>query len=285
MILLTGATGHIGSTLVRLLAAGKTPVRALTRNPGGAAPMPGVEWVRGDLADAKSLPKLFEGADTLFLLTSNGQDMATLQRNAVTAAKSAGVSRIVKQSALGASDHSKSPIGRAHHEVEKAIEGSGMAWTFLRPHVFMQNLLGLAPSIARDGVLRSASGEGKIPFIDARDIAEVAAVALTTRGHDGKKYVLTGPKALSYRDVATAVQAATGKPVKYIAETEAQARARMAREGAPAWEIESTLALAGYQRAGGPTEAVSPVVQQVLGRPPRSVEAFVAENSRAFGGK
>ena len=284
MILVTGATGHIGSTLVRLLSARKVPVRALTRNPDGAPPTPGVEWVRGDLGAPEFLPQLFDGADTLFLLTSNGQDMGTLQRNAVAAAKRAGVARVVKQSALGASDHSKSPIGGAHHEVERAVEASGMAWTFLRPHVFMQNLLELAPSIAREGVLRSASGEGKIPFIDARDIAEVAAVALTTSGHEGKKYVLTGPRAVSYREVAAAVEAATGKPVRYIAESEAEARARMGHAGAAPWEIESAMARATYQRAGGPTQAVSPAVEQLTGRAPRSIEAFVAENARAFGG-
>ena len=284
MILLTGATGQIGTNLVPLLSTRNVALRALTRDPARAPRLPGVEWVRGDLSEPQTLPHLFRGADTLFLLTSNGPEMAQVQLNAVATAKEAGITRIVKQSALGASDHSKSPIGRAHHEVERAIEASGMAWTFLRPHVFMQHLLTLAPGIARDGVLRSASGEGKIPFIDTRDIAEVAAVALTKPGHEGKKLVLTGPKAVSYRDVAAAVQAATGKPVRYISETEAELRGRMAREGATPWDIDSAAGLAGYQRAGGKTETVSPAVAEVTGRSPRSVENLIAENARAFGG-
>lgn len=103
---------------------------------------------------------------------------------------------------FGASDHSRSPIGRAHHEVESALMSSGTRWTILRPHVFMQNLLGQAPSIVQQARIVSASGDGRIPFIDTRDIAAVAAVALTQSGHDGKKCALTGPEALSYADIA-----------------------------------------------------------------------------------
>lgn len=282
LILLTGATGHVGTTLTGLLSSRGVRVRALTRNPSAAKPIPGVEWARGDLSDPASLPQLFAGVDTLFLLTSNGPDMAALQRNALDAAQRAGVARIVKQSALGASDHSNSPIGRAHHEVERAIQDSGIAWTFLRPHVFMQNLLVIAPTVAREGVIRSPSGEGKIPFVDTRDIAEVAAAALTSSGHEGKKYVLTGPAALSYGDVAAAIQATTGRPVTYVSETEDEARARMVREGAAQWEIEGALGLAAYQRAGGRTAEVSPTVEEVTGKAPRRVEAFLKENARAF---
>src|SRR3989454_10122852 len=212
MIVVTGATGHVGNELVRLLSEKNVSVRALTRNPRRARPMRGVDWTKGDLADADSLRDLFRGASRMFLLTSNSEDMRILQVNAIAAARAAGVGHVVKGSALGASDHSKSPIGRAHYDVEKALQESGIAWTILRPHVFMQNFLDIAPTIAREGRIRSPSGDAKIPFIDARDIAAVAALALTAPGRGGKKYDLTGPEALSYGGDGRVVRRGMCKP-------------------------------------------------------------------------
>ena len=284
MIVVTGATGHVGSELVRLLSAKNVSVRALTRDPRRARSMRGVDWVRGDLADADSLPRLFRGADRMFLLTSNSDDMRALQVNSIVAARAAGVAHVVKGSALGASDHSKSPIGKAHYEVERALQESGIAWTILRPHVFMQNFLDIAPTIAREGKIRSPSGDAKIPFIDARDIAAVAAVALTAPGHEGKKYVLTGPEALSYGDVARIIGKAIGKPLEYVAESPEETRERLVRAGAPPSMIESTLALAAYQRAGGPTAEISTTFEELLGRPPRSFAQFVQDHASVFRG-
>ncbi len=285
MIVVTGATGHIGSELVRLLSRKDVSVRAVTRDPHRAQSLPGVDWVKGDLRDTLSLTNLFRGADRMFLLTSNSEDMRTLQVGAIQAARDAGVARIVKGSALGASDHSKSPIGRAHYEVESALQESGMAWTILRPHVFMQNFLDMAATIAREEKIRAASGSGKIPFIDARDIAAVAAVTLTSAGHEGKKYVLTGPEALSYGEIAKIIGAAIGRRVDYVAESPEEARERLVRAGALPWMIESMLALAAYQRAGGPTAVVSEAVTELLGRPPGSFSQFVRDYISAFRGE
>ena len=284
MIVVTGATGHIGSELVRLLSEKNVPVRALTRDPRRARPLRGVDWVKGDLAEIDSLPGLLRGADRMFLLTSNSEEMVALQMNAIRAARDAGIGHVVKGSALGASDHSKSPIGKAHYEVERALQETGIAWTILRPHVFMQNFLDTAPTIAREGRIRAASGDGKIPFIDARDIAAVAAVVLTTLGHEGKRYVLTGPEALSYGDVARIIGKAVGRPVEYVAESLEEARERLVRAGAPPWMIDSALALAAYQRAGGPTAEISRTVQEVVGRPPRTLGRFVQDYASVFRG-
>ena len=282
MIVVTGATGHVGNELVRLLSEKNVSVRALTRNPRRARPMRGVDWTKGDLADADSLRDLFRGASRMFLLTPNSEDMRILQVNAIAAARAAGVGHVVKGSALGASDHSKSPIGRAHYDVEKALQESGIAWTILRPHVFMQNFLDIAPTIAREGRIRAASGDGKIPFIDARDIAAVAAAALTAPGHEGKKYVLTGPEALGYGDVARIIGKAVGRPVEYVAESPEEARERLVRAGAPLWAIDSMLALSAYQRAGGPTAEISKTVEEILGRPPRTFARFVQDYASVF---
>ncbi len=282
MLLVFGATGHIGSELVSILSSKGVPARAVTRDPGRGLPLQGIRWVRADLTEPSSLAPLFADVDGMFLLTANGADLARLQINAIEAAQRAGVRHVVKLSALGASDHSQSPIGRAHYDAEAALLASGLPWTILRPHVFMQNLLDQAATIAREGKFYTASGDGKIPFIDARDIAAVAAATLTQPGHEGRKYVLTGPAALSYFDVAAILSDVLGRRIEYVADSLEEARERMLRAGAPSWSIEGALALAAYQRAGGPTAVVHDTVRQILGRPPRSFAEFANDHAAVF---
>ena len=284
MILVTGGTGGIGSELLRLLSQAGVGARALTRNPQKAQKLPGITWVAGDLARPETLTTAFEGAKTLFLLTSYYEDMVELQHNAIAAARAAGVTHVVKVSAFAASDHSKAPIGRWHYQVEKELQESGMGWTILRPHHFMQNLLAQAEYIGKEGVVYSASGDGKIPYIDLRDIAAVAFVTLTQPGHVGKKYVLTGSEAMSYRQAAEIIGAAIGKPLRFVDESPEEARARRVREGLPPAVIESALAIAAYQRAGGKTVTITSTVADLTGRPPRTVAEFAREHAAAFRG-
>ena len=138
-----------------------------------------------------------------------------------------------------------------------------------RENHFMQNLFAQAENIIKDGVVYSASGDGKIPFIDTRDIAAVAVVTLTQPGHLGKKYVITGSEAISYRQATEIIGAAIGKRLRYIDESFDEARARLMQAGQSSWLIESSLALAAYQRAGGPTETINSVVADLTGKPPR----------------
>jgi len=284
MILVTGGTGAVGSELLRLLSQAGVATRALTRNPQKAPALPGITWVGGDLAKPETLTLAFEGAQKLFLLTSYYEDMVTLQHNAIAAARAAGVTHVVKVSAFAASDHSRAPIGRWHYQVEKELEESGLGWTILRPHHFMQNLLAQAEYIVKDGVVYSASGDGKIPYIDPRDIAAVAFVTLTQPGHLGKKYVLTGGEAISYRQAAEIIGATIGKPVRFVDESPDQARARRVREGLPPAVIESALAISAYQRAGGKTVTITNTIADLTGRPPRTVGEFVREHAAAFRG-
>jgi len=284
MVLVTGGTGAVGSELLRLLSQAGVATRALTRNPQKAPTLPGITWVGGDLAKPETLTPAFEGAQKLFLLTSYYEDMVTLQHNAIAAARAAGVTHVVKVSAFAASDHSRAPIGRWHYQVEKELEESGLGWTILRPHHFMQNLLAQAEYIVKDGVVYSASGDGKIPYIDPRDIAAVAFVTLTQPGHLGKKYVLTGGEAISYRQAAEIIGATIGKPVRFVDESPDQARARRVREGLPPAVIESALAISAYQRAGGKTVTITNTIADLTGRPPRTVGEFVREHASSFRG-
>ncbi len=284
LIVVTGATGKIGSELVRLLSERGETVRALARSTGRSEELPGVEWRAVDLARRELLEEAFAGAERLFLLTANSDDMVRLQKNAVEAARKAGVRHVVKLSALGASDHSQSVIGLWHYNVERVLKESGLAWTLLRPHHFMDNLLDQRETIARDGVVHSAAGEGRIPFIDTRDIAAVTAAVLTGQGHEGKTYVLTGPEAISFRRATEILSAVLGRRLTYLAETEDETWARQRRAGDPPWRVAALLALAAYQRAGGPTEQITPTVQELTGRPARTFDQFARDHAADFLG-
>ncbi|NYG44822.1 uncharacterized protein YbjT (DUF2867 family) [Bradyrhizobium sp. IAR9] len=285
MILVTGGTGVIGSELLRLLSQAKVPARALVRDPAKAQKLPGITWVVGDLAKPETLKDAFEGAKSLFLLTHYYEDMVELQHNAIVAARAAGMKHVVKVSAFAATDHSKAPIGQWHHRIEEELKASGMAWTMLQPHHFMTNLVAQAGYVAKEGAIYSPSGDGKIPYVDPRDVAAVAFVTLTQPGHDGKTYVVTGSEALSYRQAAEIIGATIGKEVRFVDETPEQARARRVREGVPPAVIESVLAIGAYQRAGGKTVTITDTIAELTGRPAQTVAGFVKENASVFAGR
>jgi uncharacterized protein YbjT (DUF2867 family) len=282
MIVVTGATGTIGRELLRLLAARGAEVKALSRNPPDAEALPGVTWITADLADREALTGTLAGAERLFLLTGNSEDMVRLQKNAIAAAQKAGVGHVVKLSALGASDHSKSVIGVWHYSVERALQAADLAWTLLRPHVFMQNLLEQRGSIQREGKVYSPAGEAQIPMIDTRDIAAVAAVTLTEPGHEGKRYTLTGPAAISYREATAVLAEVLGRPLTYVPETYDEAWHRLRQAGLPPWHIGAQLALASYQRQGAGTGILTDTVEALTGRPPRTFQDFARDHAPAL---
>ena len=284
LVTVTGSSGTIGTEVVTLLSAAGAPTRAVVRDARKVRALPHVAWLQADLADADLLEPAFAGTKRLFLLTGNDPGFGRTQIGIVRAAEELGVEHIVKASALGASDHSKSWIGREHWEVEQAIQRSGMPWTMLRPHAFMQNWLGdLAESVKKEGVIYSPIGDGRVPFIDTRDIAAVAAeVLLHPEAHVGKKYVLTGGAAVGYADVAAALTAVTGRTISFRPISMEESRARMVARGASRESVDAVLAIAAYQKEGGPTATVSPTVQRLLGRPPRCLRDFVRDYAERF---
>lgn len=282
MILVTGATGTIGSSVLRRLSEAGVRTRALSRDPSRGAPLPHVEWAKADLSQPETLLPAFEDADRLFLLTGNARNLANLQKNALEAAVAAGVDHVVKLSARGAQPGSLSAIARWHHEVESHLQATDLTWTVLRPHVFMQNLLNQAERISTHGEIRAAAGDGRIPFIDTRDIADVAATVLTENGHAGETYTLTGGVALDYHQVAAAIGAVTNQKVTYVPEEPDELRARLRTQGLPDWHVDSRCALAAYQRAGGETARVTRDVLDVTGHTPRSISQFTNDHRSAF---
>lgn len=284
MIVVAGATGNIGGEMIRLLAERRAEVRALSRNPPKAETHSGIEWVKADLADRRRLSEIFDGADHMFLLTGNVRDMVPLQKNAIAAAEEAGVAHVVKVSALGASDHSKSLIGVWHYNVERVLSDARLDWTILRPHVFMQNLLDQRETIRSEHNVRSPAGEASIPMIDTRDIAAVAAAILTGSGHEGKRYTVTGRESISYREATRILSDVLGIPLTYVPETEKAAFSRLHDEGLPPWLIGAQLALAEYQREGGGTDIITDAVAEVSGRRPRTFREFARDCADAFLG-
>lgn len=288
MIGVTGATGTIGSDLVRLLAEEGREVRAFSRNPPdeseGRGPA-GVEWVEADLANREELPPAFEGIERLFLLTGNSDRMVLLQENALAAAREAGVDRVVKLSALGATDHSRSVIGLWHHNVEGELRASGLAWTILRPHHFMQNLLDPEVFDRAAGVVYSGSGEGRVPCIDTRDVAAAAAEVLTGEDHEGEIYTLTGPEAISYGRKTEILSDVLERDLTYRPLRDDETWIHFRGAGYPTWLAAARLEIARYQRAGGPTERTTEAVERLTGRPPRSFRDFAEDHREELAGE
>lgn len=284
MILVTGATGNVGSRLVRELAAAGAPTRAMVRDPEAAEALQelGVETVVGTFEDAESLRRAVSGADSVYLVSPPGSDsLVDQQLPVVEAARDGGVAHMVKQSSIAADEDDPVPIVAAHRRVEEAIEESGMAWTHLRPHWFMQNELGQAGTIAADGVFY-APDVTAISMIDAADIASVAARVLTTNGHEGKAYLLTGPEVLSYGDVADTYSRVLGREVRWQEVTLEQARDSMREAGMPDELAVGFPEVMGRYREGGVARSVSPWVEELTGRAPRTFENFVREHREAF---
>jgi uncharacterized protein YbjT (DUF2867 family) len=281
MILVTGATGTVGSEVVEQLLAAGHPVRVLTRHPEKAARYAShVEIAQGDLANPESLTAAFAGVDKVFLLAT-GPDLAKLEGHAVEAAKNAGVKHIVKLSAAGAELDPGIALGRWHRESEKHLEKSGLHWTILRPGSFASNALGWAGTIKDKGMVFHVTGNGKVTPIDPRDIAAVAVAALTTPGHEGKIYELTGPDSLTTAEMVEKISKAIGKPIKAIDTPEAAARSGMLAQGMPHVLVEAILEMMALVR-GGFRDRPTPVVEEVLGRPARTFDAWLQEHLTAF---
>jgi uncharacterized protein YbjT (DUF2867 family) len=236
------------------------------------------------VGDPGVLEPTLAGTTRLFLLSGNEKGFSTVQVEVLRAAERLVVAHVVKLSALGASDHSKSSIAREHWEVEQALQQTWMTWTILRPHVFMQNWLGeFAESVRAHGVIESPIEDGRVPFIDARDIAAVGVEALLhPEVHARQKYFLTGGEAIGLADLASALTETTGRRVTYRPISMKAARARLEAKGTPPDQIEAMLAISAYQKAGGPTSTVSDRVARILGRPPRSVRDFVRDYADRF---
>ncbi len=282
MICVTGAGGTLSSEVIRQLALHKASFRAAYFSPKAAesARARGLDAVIVDYNHPDTLRAAFLGCDTVFLLGPNALNQTDLELNAVEAAKTSGVRHIVKQSVMGASEEHYS-LAKLHRPIEKAIESSGLAWTFLRPNSFMQNTVTfMAPTIRREGVFYSASNGARISHVDVCDIAAVAVKALTVPDHQGRVYTLSGPEALTYDEMADELSKVLGRAIRHINLPAADLRAGMLAEGMPDAIADRMLDLERYfreNRAG----LITDDVRQVTGREPRRFAEYVRETALA----
>jgi uncharacterized protein YbjT (DUF2867 family) len=242
----------------------------------GQARAAGHDAVTADLSEPGTLPAAFDGARAMFLLGAMSQQTA----QELNAARAAGVTRVVKLSVWRAPDE-LTPIARLHREVEQALETSGLDWTFLRPNFYMQNFLRQAGQIATGSFSQPAS-DAPVSFVDVRDVARVAARVLTSAGHGGTSYGITGPEALSYDQAAAVLARVLGRPVRFTGLTDEEARTGMLRGGLPGFYADALLEVGRAYRNGG-AETVTPAVRDLTGHAPVSFGQFVREHRAVFG--
>lgn len=281
-VLVTGATGNIASGLIPALLAEEVQVRALVHNESKAQALrdQGAEVVVDDLESPTSLGSAVEGVGKIFLLTTNGPSSVKQASAVIQAAKQAGTPHIVRQGAFGPE---KSRLIKQHEETVTELKASGVPYTVLRPTYFMQNTMMAAQTVASDGMMYMPFKDGKLGMIDVRDIVDVALKVLTTGGHEGQSYTLTGPESISFQQVAAGLSKALGKEVTYVDVPPQAAREAMLGMGMPEWITEGYIELMdGFSQNWADT--TTPNVENITGHPARSYETFAKDFAKAFGG-
>ena len=282
MITVFGATGTTGAPLVDTLLAKGASVRAVTSDPSklNTLKAKGCEAVAADFTDPAALARACDGVEKIYLVTPAHLNMRQWKANVIEAAKVAGVRHIVVATGLGASPKAGLTFGKWHSEAQELLKQSGLDWTFVQPTYFMQNLLWQAGNIVKDAAYYDDVG-GPVAWIDARDIADVAAEALTGAGHAGKGYGLTGPEALTGEDVAAVLSEVTGRAITCAPLSPDDAKAAMVAGGMQDEVAAAMVELASIAPKGY-LAGIETTVSDVLGRPARRFRDFVAEHRDAF---
>jgi len=282
MILVTGSTGNVGRALVAQLATEGNEVRALVRDPRRAAFDPAVRVVRGDLGDRRSVEAAMDGVDRVFALTV-GVDAVAHDGILAGAARAFGVRRVVKLSSVAARPPLDNSYAHAHAAGEYAFRRACPEWTVLRPSTFMSNALQWVWAITSSGAVSRPYGKIPRALVDPRDVAAAAAVTLTTPGHAGQVYELTGPVALNIPEQVERIASALGRPVSYVDLAASTARQAMVDGGMDPSLVDGMLASLSDPdpaRGGVPT----PTVERLTGRPPRTFDAWLADHLHLFRG-
>jgi uncharacterized protein YbjT (DUF2867 family) len=266
MILVTGATGNIGGELVRALAGAGEEVRALIRRDADRSALPaGVGGFIGDLNRPETLSAALGGVRGVHLL-SGYEDMPGL----LAEIRRAGVEHVVLQSSSSVPGGDMSnAVARYHILSEAAVRESGVAWTFLQPNSFMSNTLQWVPQLRAGDVVRAPFPDVRIATIDPYDVAAVSARALTSEGHAGRSYRLSGPESLLPADRVAVLAEVLGRDLSFEGQSDAEARAEMSA----AMPAEYVDAFFSFFADGKLDESqVRPTVQEITGMPPRSFE-------------
>jgi uncharacterized protein YbjT (DUF2867 family) len=279
LILVTTA-GKVGSEAVRLLRERDVPVRVLVRDPAKAAALAeaGAEIAKGDLDVPAAIDDAMTGVSAVVLVSPA---VPAQELNVVASAARAGTGHVVKATSKASAD---SPIARRRWqaEIEAGLAASGIPHTLLRSNAYMQNVLALAPAIAKTSSFGSAAGKGRSGLVDARDVAAVAAeIAASPAAHAGQTYWLTGPGLISNYDVAAVLSKLLGRTITYRELTVEENTETMIRAGVPE-QIAQMNTQAFSLAAGGDAEWLTEDVPSLLGRPARSFQHFANDYATAF---
>jgi uncharacterized protein YbjT (DUF2867 family) len=287
-VLVTGASGLAGSAVLREFVRSSYPVRALVRNRAYARAFeafPTVEVVEGEMLRPETLTEALSGVDRVLLISSSDQQMAETQSTVIDAAKNSGVRHIVKFSGLSAADvDSPFIFGSMHAEIESYLERSGLSWTHLRPSQFMTEYLREVPTILAQSALFLPLKDAMLTPVDVADIAKAAYLLLTTPGHEGKVYAMSGPEALSMDEIAEQISLAIGKTVRYVSISRDERRQALLAAGVPAFFVDALDIQAG-ERLKGTEATVHSETHTALGISPTTFAEFARRNAGAFLGE
>jgi uncharacterized protein YbjT (DUF2867 family) len=288
IILVTGATGTVGSEVVNQLSSVKSDfkIKAAVHSVEKAKKVQNfqrVEPIQIDYDKQEGLQAAFKDANKLFLLTHPSSKSADHETNLITEARKSGIRHIVKQSIMGADLKADVEAMRLHRQAEKVIEESGIPYTFLRPNEFMQGFINFQGStIKNNDAFYIPAEDAKVSMVDARDIAAVAVKALVDgERHYNKTYLVTGPEALSYYQAAEILSNATGRKIDYVNISDEEARGAMKEVGLDDWLINAISDLYTYFRKGYASH-VSPAIEEVTGKKPITFAQFARDYAEAF---
>ncbi len=278
LIGVTGSTGQLGGRVATRLATLGRPQRLLARNPAHAPQLPGAEIVQASYEDGPSMLAALSGVQTLFLVSGYGQTRLEQHYSAIDAAIAAGVERIVYTSFLSAAPLATFTHAREHYLTEQRIRESRCRYTFLRPTFYLDR----APLwFSNEGVVRGPAGNGTITWVSRDDLAAVAVAVLTTSGHDGASYEITGSHALTLAEAAEQFSNATGLPASYHPETIEEARASRAKFNPSDWELEAWVSTY-VAIATGEMSVVSHTVEALTGHAPQTLADYVHKHPESY---
>ncbi|WP_136656740.1 NAD(P)H-binding protein [Nitratireductor sp. XY-223] len=283
-ILVTAATGRVGSQLTRRLVDAGHDVLAVTSRPdrAGRIKEAGAAPVVADLQKPESLQQTLDGTDAVFLATPDHPKQDVMERALIAQFSAAGNPHVVKLSAQSAGLDPPVSFGAYHRRSEQALETSGLPYTILRPTFFQQSLLLFSGDVARKRKITAPVGNGRIAMVNVEDVAAAAAAVMANEDHFGRTYTLTGPSAHSFGDVVAQLSDRLGHTVGYSSPPAFAARIVLPFvTGMPRWQSSLVVDLLSALKAGA-QETVSDDVEHLTGHPPRSIEAFLAEHLDTF---
>jgi NAD(P)H dehydrogenase (quinone) len=283
VILVTGATGRVGYPLLEKLADARAEVTAMVRVEAKAGDLPGTPRHVVATFDDPPAAEVLREFDQVFLLSPAIEEQAELETVFIDALVAAGHGpHVVKIAADGFADPGcEVRFMRSHRQVAAHLDATGLPVTYLAPALYLEDLLAAAETIRLEAELSVPAGHGRAGFVAAADVAAAAAAVLTSTGHEGATYVLTGPQALSFRDVAAKISAVFARKVDYTDQPAAQALEIMLGSGVSPWQAEGNLELFDWIRAGG-ADTVTQTVREVTGADPQRAEDWLDDARASF---